>query len=800
LYREKRELTEAGKPENLAAVAQARAAELHDLKKTYALWHLAEVPAFYVSIYKVIEEIGEDSVSSFRGSPPLAFLQWLRENCWSPTEEIVVKQIVDALRSPAAIMVEGQILKDAWDVVVKLVLEGETNDAGRLLQMVGAKWRCKETAQLAVLLIGYPNLAESRAHSRAHFEAWNEWKLGVLNFRRLATQERAPLFFPGEGGVANRPAFKNYVAGALLDILCGDSWTKEVGGESVPCGLQIISIQGKLRLRNHGGTLEVCCPHPDKPPYSQWQYVCGAQLLYGTVCPLELGHAELANILRDSIVRVGKNPIESPEEDDEPTDKLLGAFVRTLGGEVVAPLELFSVFRQPWATPHLADLLWHAGSLTTLGIWPGWDAPFRPHLLLTHAMALPTYSAQLTKMSISYALAASSRMVLRGCGVRAEECAASMGFNVSDFENDVWGGIGEKLVDFPTASMLPPARVAKLALLSGASAAVGGVLDALLLGLPVEDERSVLSAVSYSRHLGFPGAAEKIRERWVQRCLSCEAGQVEANLGNGLAWALGCRGSLPPNQLAIETMASGMNGTLNQALQYGIAILAPYNSVSMTENIPFPTRPDVAEVLKRVFSYEGLKSVYAAIDSLEPALSSESLSDNSNSLLVRLIHLRELLDSLSQSYLDNAKEKLVQLVVDSGGGRELMRRGGLKEKGDGDVARLLRFAAAVGLLTPVTAHHNNSLRLILNAVKEEEMMFAKELLIMADSKPSDTSDKMFSTRLIAIDHLIHSPVPTCRTVLPLSDREIDERLSDFLDSPLGAKGLRELRFHIESNI
>ncbi len=161
-------------------------AEVEDMRTVAALWQLAEIPALHIGAEALLVDEGASgggggSGSSgseagggaeLRGSPPLALLQWLRDTFWGPTSEAVVLEVVNALRNPAAVVAAGPARGgsaaavsaaelNAWDVVVKLALEGEPNDAGRLLHLVAARLDCRDTAQLAEVLKNYPLLADA---------------------------------------------------------------------------------------------------------------------------------------------------------------------------------------------------------------------------------------------------------------------------------------------------------------------------------------------------------------------------------------------------------------------------------------------------------------------------------------------------------------------------------------------------------------------------------------------------------------------------------------------------------------
>ena len=567
--------------ERNAAVRELVEADVEDMRTVLALWHLAEIPVLHLGAEALVAEAaaaagggggggggGEaGQAAELRGSPPLALLQWLREHFWGPTSEAEVLKVVNALRSPAAATAGAAAEREAWDVVVKLALEGEPNDAGRLLQLVAATRDCRETAQLAELLKGYPLLADAlerpRAHAKALGDAWAQWRAGLLAFRRAMLASVTGARFLSHLG---------HLPGMLLDVLCGDSWAAtpacsvSCATAADPCGSHSRAEQGVSRcaglqlLQRHAGSQD--------RPYRTWMYEAGAQLLYGERCPLEYSAPALATLLGAAMARAGV--------DSEAEGTLLHAFVHILRGNTALALSNFTAFRQPWASAHFADLLWHCSSSSSSGsgsgggaaalpsLWPPWDAALRPHLLLSHALSLPVCGPLLGRAALTYALAAFPQAVLRTCGIDPEDYAEELGVGMpADFTL-----LAERLAGTGAHTLSAAARTAKLALLSGASAGAGGVVEHLLVHLPVADERAALGVVRLCQRLGAARAADRVGMQWVRSCLARAPGRG-GGLGSALAWAVGLRAEWACAQ-ALRPVAARLKAMLLEAIQAGL--------------------------------------------------------------------------------------------------------------------------------------------------------------------------------------------------------------------------------------
>jgi hypothetical protein len=258
---------------------------------------------------------------------------------------------------------------------------------------------------------------------------------------------------------------------------------------------------------------------------------------------------------------------------------------------------------------HFADLLWHCssgggggggggsgsgGGASASGpaaaapaapaLWPPWDAPLRPHLLLSHATALPTYGPQLAHAALTYALAAFPQAALRACGVppalyapelaaaapppppRAPSLATAFAPQGSAAAAPVdFCALAEGLAATGAHSLSPAARAAKLAMLSGSAAGAGGVLEHLLLQLGggAEEERGALAAVRACARAGCSGAGARLAAAWVQRCLA----GGRSGLGSALAWALGLRGCAPAASGALRAVAARCARHLHAAVR-----------------------------------------------------------------------------------------------------------------------------------------------------------------------------------------------------------------------------------------
>ena len=756
-------------------------AEVEDMRTVLALWHLAEIPALHVGAETLLQgdaaaaaaaasAAGEQQqpghAAELRGSPPLALLAWLRDNFWGPTSEATVLQVVNALRNPSAATGGGRAELDAWDVAVKLALEGEPNDAGRLLHLLAATTGCRETEQLAEVLKGYPLLADAledpRAHARALGGAWAHWRAGVQAFRRATLASAAGSHFLRRA---------NGTPGVLLDVLCGDSWEARGGccaAAGQAAGLRV------LRLHEHS-----CVPGGAAAAlYATWMYDCGARVLYGERCPLEYTAPALSGVLRECIARAGG--------DVHSEEGLESAFVRILGGSSTLTLTMFSLYRQPWAAAHFADLLWHSASggaaPAAPALWPPWDAPLRPHLLLSHALALPTYGALLGRAALTYVLATFPQAVLRVCGVRPQDYAADLGLaRVGGGGEADFSALAEGLAGAGAHALSPAARTAKLALLSGASAAAGGVLEHALLGLPLGDERAALSALRLCHSLGVPSAANRLGSQWVQRCLASSAaggggggrqggGGGGGALGTALAWATGLRAGWPLHAHSLRAVAAALTQHLDAAVREGMKgalvqltlgpLVLPWFP-SSAQRLPPGT---AQEALARLEDSAGLATVDDALaaaghDAEDDRVVEGRVVSNSQALvgacaaeplLLHALHLRSLIRHMRAGLAKEAIKDLTDLAARPVFAPALSLCS--------SAARVLRFAAVMGLLA-----QPQQAQALLKLVLEEQLRCAEALF-----------DATLGERVAA------SSAPSAG-------------LEALVDQPLGIHGLEQLR-------
>ena len=66
-----------------------------------------------------------------------------------------VARVLDRLRGPAA-ATDRTVAADVWDIVAKLVVEGQPRDAGKLLQLFASLRREPELSAFASLLLAFP--------------------------------------------------------------------------------------------------------------------------------------------------------------------------------------------------------------------------------------------------------------------------------------------------------------------------------------------------------------------------------------------------------------------------------------------------------------------------------------------------------------------------------------------------------------------------------------------------------------------------------------------------------------------
>jgi hypothetical protein len=228
------------------------------------------------------------------------------------------------------------------------------------------------------------------------------------------------------------------------------------------------------------------------------------------------------------------------------------------------------------------------------------------HLLLAHATALPANDPHLARAALPYATAAFPQAALRVCGVPPAAYAAELATLrapqqqhaqqhahaqqhplASAFAREGESGcahgaraaavdytaLAEGLAGTGAHSLRPRGRAAKLAMLSGACAGAGGVLEHLLLAAPLECESGALAAVRGAARLGCGGAAARLAAVWVQRCLTGGGGAGSGGsggggaLGSALSWALGLREPVPPPPAALRAVAARLKRHLDAALR-----------------------------------------------------------------------------------------------------------------------------------------------------------------------------------------------------------------------------------------
>jgi len=537
------------------------AEEGREMETVLALWHLAEVPSLH-------------GAAGCGSSPSLATLEWLRANFWEPVGDAEMARVVTALRAPVG--GDARAAEDGWRLAAQLALQGEPADAGQLLLLVAAKLRDREFAQLAQLLIDYPALSEAHAGGGGGGGgAWDAWRAGAANFRRwVKTFPHSTL----RGG-AERPAEHPGAAigAALLDVLCGSAgdWDADC---VAPAGAR------------GGGGLRALAALPGFEGYDSWHYAYAARLLFGRGgVPLRAHDCgSLSAALRCALDAAG---VALPAAEDRlsalsgggggegvTAAVLLAVFLRVLGGEATAPLALCGgAYHAPWAAPHLADVLWHAGALAapaTAGGWPGAGAgaALRPALLLAHAGALRGYAPELGREALTYALAATPAAALAAAGLREADVAAGLpgaqhaplsfpGLVARGGEED--GRCG--------ALASAAARAGALAVLSGASPTAADAAEALAAALPVRCEAEAAAAVAAARALGLPRAARALAARWLRRALAAPSEEC-GGLGAALSWALGrVGGGEDADGALLAAAAAALGALLRESLSAALA-------------------------------------------------------------------------------------------------------------------------------------------------------------------------------------------------------------------------------------
>ena len=612
------------------------ALELHTLAEYMRivgiLWELAEVATLHV-------DAGTAVGGGFGGgSPPLAFLKWLRGSFCQETTEEMMSHVIAGLKAPVA---TDDAACAAWDVVVKLTMEGEPNPAGRLLQVLTkTKYRVSEKSvvakdymRLAELLSNFPPLVEPGPHMAAHCTAWDSWREQALQFRDTKARDKSGVWRDGA---------------LLLNVLCGNA----------PGATLAFTTANQRFLELLGASADA--------PYNFWHYEAVVRLLYAPeVAPLATPRTRLAHILATSLANYGK-PV-TPAHPDGAVDEaaFFSTFLRTLRGEPTAPLPLFIKLQQPWALAHLADVLWSAGALSAAApvLCAGWNAPTRAHLLLEHALSLPAYAPELVRAGLAYALAATPEAALAASGVSEVELRAGLGVAVP---------VGEHTVAVAAACMDPShmsaaARIAKMAVLSGSVVGASEVFEAVLARMPLSDERATLQAVSLAERFNAPVIASRITDAWVSRCLDTPEGS-DGQLGCALAWALS-GGTL------LAAVLGRLRDLVDKAIDQTIKRNGRGNAAGAVAAVDSDKNEEAAEAPLKIvdgalavvgFDVEMLSPPQLNAETLfsRPATNALEASSEREPLVKQLLHARRLLPALANLGSADGDQLISVVAVD----------------------------------------------------------------------------------------------------------------------------------------
>ena len=471
--------------------AGTAAVEAERFKVAHALWHAAEVGTL------------RDGVTVMH-----ALFEWLRENFLDPVSDALLQDALGRLRQPRAATDPG-VAADVWDVAVKLTLEGQPRDAGKLLKLLSAVRREPEVAELAALLLAYPTFDAAAAESASAFgSVWDAWHVRARAAR--------------SAGLCR--GYSTAAAEGLVAVLAGD----------VVPGLRRISIGGTLLALDDGSD--------GMPPYTHWVHALLNSALYAT-SSAGLGSSSLRALAQRAMEATGEpiagedraiDSVSATDGNDADIATLNAAFLGALGGDVGGVLRALSVHGHAASAAHLADLVWAAGCLSAPAmVWSPWEAPLRAHMLLELALAMPAPTAVPggTGDSSTWRAALSYAVAVAPSAVEAEAAVVRLGV-VAAASKD---GRGATRASAGGGAAFASDAAVEVAVASGSSAVALSVARALLESAPILCEDDVVSVCAAATRLQLPGIAAAAAAAW-SRTLASRSGE----LGGALLWALRC--------------------------------------------------------------------------------------------------------------------------------------------------------------------------------------------------------------------------------------------------------------------
>ena len=365
-----------------AAAGAEGGAEAERLQLLHAVWHAAEV-----------------ALLAEGGGAGLDLLDWLADSFLEPpgASDALLAAAVAGLRAPPRGGGAAAAVEDAWDVCVRLVVEGRPEDGGRLLCVLAAASGEPSLLHLGELLAAYPPATRGEPLTSAA-AAWHTWRESAVALRREVGR-------PHPHPHPSAELLLSLAAGEEVSAVLSRFRAGGLGGARLLAAAAGVDVSEEGWRRGEG------------PFVASWPHHALAALLYGAAPPSTTGRRELGAHLRAAMQAAGVGPVSpggaggmaasapggaaagglggaaagAPPQDVSTPSGLAAGLLSLFSGDAGWPLGAMQQLGAGWAAVHLVDLLWGLRLLDGLpATWPGgaWHAPHRAHLLLQHAAAL----------------------------------------------------------------------------------------------------------------------------------------------------------------------------------------------------------------------------------------------------------------------------------------------------------------------------------------------------------------------------------------------------------------------------